>query len=163
MLLSVVEVVLVPVLAGIAVSALASKTVARCAPILPLVSVLAIALIVAGITANHTAKIIESGALVLAVVALHNAIGMGAGYLVARAFKLDYPKVTAVAIEIGMQNSGLAVSLATANFVANPLATLPGAIFSIWHNLAGSLFAGARRRRSEQREADASAGSGECA
>ena len=163
MLLSVVEVVLIPVLAGIAVSALASKTVARCAPILPLVSVLAIALIVAGITANNTAKIIESGALVLAVVALHNAIGMGAGYLVARAFKLDYPKVTAVAIEIGMQNSGLAVSLATANFAANPLATLPGAIFSIWHNVAGSLFAGARRRRSEQPGADAPTGSGECA
>ena len=51
----------------------------------------------------------------------------------------------------GMQNSGLAVSLAAANFVANPLATLPGAIFSVWHNIAGSIFAGIRRSGVENR------------
>ena len=58
---------------------------------------------------------------------------------------IEYDKATAIAIEVGMQNSGLAISLATANFAANPLATLPGAIFSVWHNISGSLFAGIRR------------------
>lgn len=145
MFVNVVQVVLVPVIAGILVNALAGTVVRKCTPILPLVSVLAIAFIVAGITANNTAKIVESGALVLTVVVLHNAIGMGLGYAIARLFKLDYAKTTAVAIEVGMQNSGLAVSLATANFAANPLATLPGAIFSIWHNIAGSIFASLRR------------------
>ena len=60
-------------------------------------------------------------------------------------------RATAIAIEVGMQNSGLAVSLAAANFVANPLATLPGAIFSVWHNIAGSIFAGIRRSGVENR------------
>lgn len=150
MLLSVVQVVLIPVVAGIAVNAFASKAVTKVSPVLPLISVLAIALIVAGITANNTGKIMESGILVLAVVALHNGIGMAAGYAIARLFKLDYAKVTAVSIEVGMQNSGLAVSLAAANFATMPLATLPGAIFSVWHNLAGSVFAGFRSGRAQQ-------------
>lgn len=146
MLISVVQIVLIPVVAGILVNAFAARIVEKCTPILPCISVLAIALIVAGITANNTGKIIESGALVLAVVMMHNAIGMGLGYAISRVFKLNYAKTTAVAIEVGMQNSGLAVSLAAANFAANPLATLPGAIFSIWHNIAGSIFANIRRR-----------------
>lgn len=144
MLTSVVQVVLLPVLAGLAVNALSGRVIARVTPVLPLVSVLAIAFIVAGITATNTAKIVESGALVLGIVAAHNAVGMAAGYGLARLFKLDRPKVTAVAIEVGMQNSGLAVSLAAANFAANPLATLPGAVFSVWHNIAGSIFASVR-------------------
>lgn len=152
MLLSVVQIVLIPVVAGIVVNAFASRAVQKCTPILPTISVLAIALIVAGITANNTAKIVESGALVLLVVMMHNAVGMGLGYLISCAFHLNYAKTTAVAIEVGMQNSGLAVSLAAANFAANPLATLPGAIFSIWHNIAGSIFANARRRKLEGKD-----------
>lgn len=148
MLKSVIQVVLIPVLLGVAANSLAGKAVKKVAPILPLISVFAIALIVAGITASNTAKILESGVLVLAVVVMHNVIGMAAGYVLARLFKLDYAKTTSVAIEVGMQNSGLAVSLAAANFAANPLATLPGAIFSIWHNVAGSIFASFRARKS---------------
>lgn len=72
---------------------------------------------------------------------------MGIGLGIAKLFHVEYDKATAIAIEVGMQNSGLAVSLATANFAANPLATLPGAIFSVWHNLSGSVFASIRRQR----------------
>ena len=84
--------------------------------------------------------------MVLGVVILHNLLGMLLGLGIAKVLRIEYPKATAIAIEVGMQNSGLAVSLATANFAANPLATLPGAIFSVWHNIAGSIFAGIRRR-----------------
>ena len=56
--------------------------------------------------------------------------------------------MTAIGIEVGMQNSGLAISLAAANFAANPLATLPGAIFSVWHNISGTIYAGIRNRKS---------------
>ena len=49
-----------------------------------------------------------------------------------------------------MQNSGLAISLATANFAANPLATLPGAIFSVWHNISGTVYAAVRRRMNRE-------------
>lgn len=77
---------------------------------------------------------------------IHNALGLLLGLGVARLFKMDYDKQTALSIEVGMQNSGLAIQLATANFALNPLATLPGAIFSIWHNISGSIFASIRRK-----------------
>ena len=69
--------------------------------------------------------------------------------MAAKFFKMDYDKTTALSIEVGMQNSGLAISLATANFALNPLATLPGAIFSIWHNMSGSLFASYRKNKKQ--------------
>ena len=91
----------------------------------------------------------HSGVLVLGVVAIHNFCSMMLGLLAAKIFHVEYTRTTAIAIEVGMQNSGLAVSLAAANFAANPLATLPGAIFSVWHNIAGSIFAGIRRSGAE--------------
>ena len=84
--------------------------------------------------------------LVLCVVAVHNLCGMLIGFGAAKMLKVSYEKATAIAIEVGMQNSGLAVSLATVNFAANPFATLPGAIFSVWHNISGSAFASIRWR-----------------
>ena len=78
---------------------------------------------------------------------------MGLGLLASRLFQVEYSKATAITIEVGMQNSGLAITLATANFAANPFATLPGAIFSVWHNISGSLFASIRRSGNEA-EAD---------
>ena len=147
MFVSVVQVVLVPVLLGIAINALAGERIQRITPITPVISALGIALIVAGIIAANADKLLASGVTVFACVVVHNAIGLAAGYGIARAFRLDYAKVSAVAIEVGLQNSGLAVSLATANFAANPLATLPGAVFSMWQNIAGSVFAGLRARR----------------
>lgn len=78
---------------------------------------------------------------------MHNLIGTVMGLGLAKVLSIEYSRATAIAIEVGMQNSGLAVSLAAANFSANPMATLPGAVFSVWHNIAGSLFAGMRRRK----------------
>ena len=160
MFANVLQVVLVPVAAGILANMLAGKAVRKITPVLPLLSVVAIAFIVAGIMANNTQKIIESGVLTLVVVVLHNGIGMLAGYGVARLFKLDYAKTSTLAIEVGMQNSGLAVTLATANFAANPLATLPGAIFSVWHNIAGSIFASFRTRGAGKTQSENRARSG---
>ena len=78
---------------------------------------------------------------------LHNGIGLLLGLGDGKMLGSSYEKETAIAIEVAMQNSGLAVSLAAANFAANPLATLPGAIFSVWHNISGSMFASLRRRK----------------
>lgn len=108
-------------------------------------------MIISGIVACNKEKVITSGLLVLGVVILHNLLGMLLGLGIAKALHIEYTRATAIAIEVGMQNSGLAVSLATANFAANPLATLPGAIFSVWHNIAGSVFASIRQRGPTQR------------
>lgn len=146
MVLSVVKVILIPVLLGILLHSLFGKQIQKISDILPLISVVSIVMIISGIVANNAEKIVSCGVLVLGVVMLHNLFGMGIGLLAAKLLKVEYSRTTAIAIEVGMQNSGLAVSLATANFAANPLATLPGAIFSVWHNISGSIFAGIRRR-----------------
>ncbi len=145
MVISVVKVVLLPVLLGIAINWFFGKEIQKVANVLPLISVISIVMIISGIVSVNAEKIISCGLLVLGLVALHNLFGMGIGLAAAKFLQIDDPKATAIAIEVGMQNSGLAISLATANFAANPLATLPGAIFSVWHNISGSIFAGIRR------------------
>lgn len=152
MVLSVVKVILIPVLLGIFLRSLFGRQIQKISEALPLISVASIVLIISGIVANNAEKLLSCGAIVLAVVILHNFFGMLLGLLLAKLAKVDYSKETAIAIEVGMQNSGLAVSLAAANFAANPLATIPGAIFSVWHNIAGSIFASIRRRKAKNIE-----------
>lgn len=147
MVLSVVKIILIPVLLGILLRSLFGYQIQKVSEILPLISVVSIVMIISGIVAVNAEKILSCGMLVLGVVMLHNLFGMGLGMAAAKLLKVEPAKATAISIEVGMQNSGLAVSLATANFAANPLATLPGAVFSVWHNLSGSIFAGIRRRR----------------
>ena len=147
MVSSVVKVVLVPVLLGIVLHSLFGSFIQKISGILPLISVVSIVMIIAGIVANNAEKILSCGALVLLVVILHNGIGLLLGLGAGKLLGSSYEKETAIAIEVAMQNSGLAVSLAAANFAANPLATLPGAIFSVWHNISGSMFASLRRRK----------------
>ena len=150
MVISVVKVILIPVLLGVFLRSLAGEHVDKVSDIMPLVSVVAIVMIIGGIVAVNAEKIVSCGVVVLGVVAIHNFCGMMLGFLAAKIFHVEYSRTTAIAIEVGMQNSGLAVSLAAANFAANPLATLPGAIFSVWHNIAGSIFAGIRRAGAER-------------
>ena len=80
----------------------------------------------------------------------HNLLGYLCGYLIAVLFGMDLPRKKAVAIEIGMQNSGLATSLAGSAFPDLAMATVPGAIFSVWHNISGAVLAGFFNRRSGQ-------------
>ena len=148
MVLSVVKIVL----AGIILNSLFHETIVKLGGILPLVSVVAIVTIIDGIVAVNAAKLMSCGLIVMLAVVLHNGIGMALGLAMARLMKVSYAKETSIAIEVAMQNSGLALALATANFAANPLATLPGAIFSIWHNVSGSIFASCRIKEVEEKQ-----------
>ena len=152
MVLSVVKIVLLPVLAGIILNSLFHETIVKLGGILPLVSVVAIVTIIDGIVAVNAAKLMSCGLIVMLAVVLHNGIGMALGLGMARLMKVSYAKETSIAIEVAMQNSGLALALATANFAANPLATLPGAIFSVWHNVSGSIFASCRIKEVEEKQ-----------
>ena len=93
------------------------------------------------IIAANAHKLLLGGMVIVAVVILHNLCGLGLGYLVGRLLHLSAAKRKAISIEVGMQNSGLASSLATLHFVAYPMATIPGAIFSVWHNISGAIIA----------------------
>ncbi|MEK4284180.1 MULTISPECIES: bile acid:sodium symporter family protein [Ureibacillus] len=139
MFMSVVKVVLIPIILGILAQIFFKPVVAKSIDILPTISVVAIVLIVAAVVSGSRDKIIESGLLILAVVILHNGLGYAIGYLAAKIFRMDYEDKKAVAIEVGMQNSGLGASLAATHF--DPISAVPSAIFSFWHNISGPILA----------------------
>ena len=139
MFISIVKVILVPLALGFLLQKLLPGMVKAAVPALPLVSVVGIVLIVAAVVGASKAAIASSGLMIFAVVVLHNGIGYLLGYLAARASGLSVAKRKAIAIEVGMQNSGLGAALANAHF--SPVAAVPSAIFSVWHNISGALIA----------------------
>lgn len=150
MFLSIIQVVIVPIVLGFVVNHFFSKFAERATDILPLVSTLAIVAIVGAVVSVNSAKLIGCGLLVLCVVILHNILGYALGYGAARLLKMSSTKCRAVSIEVGMQNSGLATSLATVHFAQYPLATIPGAVFSVWHNVSGAILANIFLHHSEK-------------
>lgn len=149
MITSVVKVVLVPIILGIIINYKMKNKKEYLSSVMPLVSVVSVLLLIAGIVASNKEQLLICGSTVFIIVMLHNVIGMILGFVIAKLFKMDLPKSTAVCIEVGMQNSGLAVSLALSNFATQPLCAVPGAIFSIWHNISGGIFASIMKRRIE--------------
>ena len=141
MFLSILWVVIVPIIAGLLVKRLWPRFTEQATDYLPAFSSLAIAFIVAIIIAANAEKLLTGGLVIVLVVMLHNVCGLGLGYVIGQLLGLASPKKKAISIEVGMQNSGLASSLATIHFAAYPLATVPGALFSVWHNLSGAAVA----------------------
>ena len=139
MFASVLKMVLFPIFLGLVIRALLKKQMAQISQTMPLVSVIAIVLILAAVVAGSKDKIIDSGLLIFGVVVLHNCLGYLVGFLAAKALRLNNYDSKAIAIEVGMQNSGLGAALATAHF--NPIAAVPSAVFSFWHNVSGPILA----------------------
>lgn len=146
MFMSIVQVVILPIVLGFLVSHYFSRLTQKVVPILPMVSTLAIAFII-GIVVSLNARSIMACSMIVAVaVILHNLLGLLLGYFAGKAMGLKSDKRTAISIEVGMQNSGLATSLAGTHFAMYPMAAVPGAIFSVWHNFSGSIAASIFRR-----------------
>ena len=152
MFLSIVKVVLVPIALGFVVNHFFHAFTQNAVRVLPLVSTTAIVLIICAVVSANSAKIMTSGLLILAVVILHNLLGYLTGFGVGKLLKLDTTKCRAISIEVGMQNSGLATSLAAAHFAQYPLATIPGAVFSVWHNISGAVLANFFARTAEKKD-----------
>ncbi len=147
MFLSIIQVVLVPVGLGLLINKISGEYTKKISDFLPVVSVLAICFIVAAVVSHNSEKILSTGLIIFAVVILHNLLGYLCGYLIGVLFHMDLPRKKAVAIEIGMQNSGLATTLAGSAFPDLTMATVPGAVFSVWHNISGAILAGILNRR----------------
>ncbi len=141
MLLSILWVVILPIVVGLILKGLWPNFTKKATDYLPAFSSIAIAMIVAIIISANANKLLAGGSIIVLVVILHNLCGLSLGYLISRLLGLSEAKKRAISIEVGMQNSGLASSLATIHFAAYPLATIPGAIFSVWHNLSGAAVA----------------------
>lgn len=141
MLISILQVVLFPIILGLIIRALLKTKVEGYIQVMPVISVIAIVAIVAAIIAGSKTQILESGLMILGLVALHNGMGYLLGYWASRIFKLAEIDCRAVSIEVGMQNSGLGVALAATHFAASPITAVPSAIFSLWHNISGPALA----------------------
>jgi BASS family bile acid:Na+ symporter len=141
MFVSILQVVLLPIVVGLILRTWLKRQVESYIQVMPLVSVIAIVAIVAAIIGGSKAAILQSGLLILAVVILHNGLGYLLGFTAARFFKLPYADSKAIAVEVGMQNSGLGVALAAVHFAASPITAVPSAIFSLWHNISGPALA----------------------
>jgi BASS family bile acid:Na+ symporter len=145
--MDIVQVVILPILLGIIAKTVFRRQAAASVKVLPLVSTVAIVLIVAIVVGLNQPKLATGSLLILVAVVLHNLLGFALGYLFARMFGMDLAKRKAVMLETGMQNSGLGAALAAAHF--SPLAAVPSALFSVWHNLSGSVLAAWFARRND--------------
>ncbi|ARK30866.1 bile acid:sodium symporter family protein [Halalkalibacter krulwichiae] len=137
MFTSIIKVIIIPIALGILLRRLMPNFVDKSTAALPLVSIAAILAIVSAVVGANKENIATTGLLLFIAVMLHNSIGLLLGYVTAKLVGLDEAKRRAISIEVGMQNSGLGASLATVHF--SPLAALPSALFSVWHNISGPL------------------------
>ena len=141
MLLSILWVVILPIVLGLVVRRLWPRTTGRATVWLPALSTLAICMIVIIVIAANAHKLLAGGWIIMLVVVLHNVLGLAVGYMIGAILRLQPAKRRAISIEVGMQNSGLATSLATLHFASYPLTAIPGALFSVWHNISGAVVA----------------------
>ena len=149
LLLSTVQVVILPVVLGVSLNRYLPTLTRAVLPVAPLIAVLTIVLIVASIIGAGKQQILEAGPrLLLAVLTLHVG-GFFFGYVAGRVILRHEISARTIAIEVGMQNSGLGVVLARQNF-PSPLVAIPCAISAVFHSLIGSLVAAAWRRSATQ-------------
>lgn len=141
LLLDVLQVVLLPVALGLALKRGAPGVARRLGPVMPPLAVLAIVLIVASIVGSQRQALLEQGPLLLLAALLLHGGGFLLGWLIPALLDQPQPVRRTVSIEVGMQNSGLAVVLARSGFAASPLTALPGAISAVVHAVLGSVVA----------------------
>lgn len=152
MFMSIIKVVIIPIALGFIINKLFGKVTQKLVKVLPSVSVIAICLIVAAVVSHNAEKIMSTGIIVFLVVILHNLLGYACGFGIGKLLHMSTPKTKAVSIEVGMQNSGLATSLAGTAFPDMAMATVPGAIFSVWHNISGAILANIYNRWTDKEE-----------
>ncbi|BCL39586.1 bile acid:sodium symporter family protein [Nostoc sp. MS1] len=143
LIMTTVQFVLLPVLVGIGMRCFWTPNKLVMEGVLPLVSMFAIVWIIATVVGLNRDRLFIMPIVIVAVI-FHNVLGLILGYLGAAMTGQSTPVCRTISIEVGMQNSGLAVALAIAHF--DPVAAIPGAIFSVCHNLTGSLIASIWRK-----------------
>lgn len=150
MFTSIIQVIILPIILGIVIRRVAPQAVEKSINVIPLISVVAIIIIVSAVVAGNVESIASAGFIIFTAVMLHNSFGLLLGYLTALMLGLNESNRRAISIEVGMQNSGLGVALATAHF--GPLAALPSVLGAVWHNISGPILATYWSKKSENVE-----------
>ena len=141
MFISILQVVIAPIILGFVINKFFHKFVEHFKDVLPLISVAAVAAIVAAVVSANSQRLMQVGHLVVIVIIIHNTLGYMLGYFLGKVCKFNNAKCKTISIEVGMQNAGLASSLASTHFAYMALAAVPGAIGSVWHCISGSIVA----------------------
>lgn len=142
MFYSIVQVVIIPIVLGGIIHKFFPKFAHLIQGVLPLISTIGIVAIITSIVSRNAANLLSSSLMIVLIVVLHNLFGYLIGFLIGKITRQPLSKIKAISIEVGMQNSGLAASLAVTHFGLYPLASVPAAIFSVWHNISGGILAG---------------------
>ena len=152
MFISILQIVIVPIILGIIINKFFGKFTQKMVNILPVVSIVLICIIISSVVSHNAENIFTSGIIILVVVVIHNILGYLSGFVAAKAVGMNIEEMKAISIEIGMQNSGLATGLASTAFPNLYGATVPGAIFSVWHNISGAILAAIYRNWSTSKD-----------
>jgi len=139
MMITVFKIIVLPVFLGVVINRYLGTVLQPVKPFLPLFAMAAIVFIIAIIVALNVEQLSQIALAISIAIMLHNSLGLLSGYWLAKSLGYDESVCRTLAIEVGMQNSGLGVALATKYFSA--MVALPSAFFSIWHNISGSLLA----------------------
>ena len=150
MFISILQVVIAPIVLGFVINKFFHKFVDHFKDVLPLISVVAIVAIVAAVVSANSQRLMQVGHLVVIVIIIHNTLGYMLGYFLGKVCKFNNAKCKTISIEVGMQNAGLASSLASTHFAYMALAAVPGAIGSVWHCISGSIVANIMAARTRE-------------
>ena len=142
MLFSILKIVIFPVVSGMLFHRFSSKCYEKLVKYIPLISMGAIIIIIGAVVAANASRLLDVAGIAIVVVIVHNICGLILGYLIGRVFRFPTRQCRTLSLEVGLQNSGLSVSLAKLHFASMPEAMIPAAIFSVWHNISGALLAG---------------------
>ena len=150
MFISILQVVIAPIVLGFVINKFFHKFVEHFKDVLPLISVVAVVAIVAAVVSANSQRLMQVGHLVVIVIIIHNTLGYMLGYFLGKVCKFNNAKCKTISIEVGMQNAGLASSLASTHFAYMALAAVPGAIGSVWHCISGSIVANIMAARTKE-------------
>ena len=150
MFISILQVVIAPIVLGFVINKFFHKFVDHFKDVLPLISVVAVVAIVAAVVSANSQRLMQVGHLVVIVIIIHNTLGYMLGYFLGKVCKFNNAKCKTISIEVGMQNAGLASSLASTHFAYMALAAVPGAIGSVWHCISGSIVANIMAARTRE-------------
>ena len=146
MFISIVEIVIIPIAIGLTLNYKFPDFCEKLKDYLPAISSIVICLIVAGVIGANKQAILTSSMIIIVVIALQYFIAMALGFVIGRLVGMGRKQIITVAIELAFQNSGLSTSLAKTHFPSLSQATVPGALYSVWQNFAGSILAYLFRR-----------------
>ena len=150
MILAIIFVVIVPLLLGMVINRILSRLTENVKYILPSVADIAIFLIVASTVSHNSDRIRATGIKIIIAAILLNLLGYLFGYIFGSSFMMKMKRKKALTLEIGMQNSGMATSLAVAAFPGMAMAAVPAAVFSVWQYVSGAVLAGIFRKISKK-------------